>query len=93
MFNINLTNQRKLSTICFSLSFAWLLAFPFEGKVLYALVKNTDINAAALSWTAIIAHFIGLITGGFIIKSQPSAKSTLIISMGVCISEIGRAHV
>ena len=34
---ITATNNRRLSVTVFSLFFAWLLAFPFEGRILYAL--------------------------------------------------------
>jgi len=78
--------QRKYSTIGFSLFFAWLLSFPFEGQILYSLAENSEADGSFLSLVAVLAHFIGLFTSGFFIKRQFAAKMTMINSTVVCIS-------
>lgn len=82
----NESDQRKLSIISFSLFSAWLLSFPFEGQVLYALVKKTNIDEAALVLTAICLHFVGLIITGFCVKRQDAAKVTMIASSVACLA-------
>ena len=36
-------NGRRLSIIVFSLFFSWMLAFPFQGQILYALSDKFNI--------------------------------------------------
>lgn len=40
-------DNRRLSVIVFSLFFSWLLAFPFEGRILYALADYHHILASS----------------------------------------------
>lgn len=79
-------DQRKLSIISFSLFSAWLLSFPFEGQVLYALVKKANIDETTLVLTAICSHFVGLVVTGFWVKRQDTARITMIASSVVCLA-------
>ncbi|KUO64308.1 MAG: hypothetical protein APF84_09735 [Gracilibacter sp. BRH_c7a] len=78
--------QHKLSIISFSLFFAWLLAFPFEGQVLYALAENAKTDGADLSLMVVFGHFIGLFISGTFIKKQVVAKMAMITAAVVCIA-------
>ena len=79
-------SNKVLSTISFYLFSAWLLAFPFEGQVLYALAENAKIDGFSVSLLAVFANFIGLFSSGFFIKKQVAAKTTMIIAIIVCIA-------
>jgi hypothetical protein len=38
---------RRITVIVFSPFFSWLLAFPFEGQILYAITDCNDISACS----------------------------------------------
>jgi DNA-binding CsgD family transcriptional regulator len=78
-------SERSLSILVFSLFFSWLLAFPFEGQVLYAIINTYEIDAYALTFGSIAAHFIGLSTCGFFIKTMKAAKGLMLLSIVICI--------
>lgn len=82
-FNLN---QQEKSIMCFCLFSCWLLSVPFEGKVLYKLMENSEVEGITLVIFAIFANFIGLFSNGFFVKKQNSAKMTMITSIVVCIS-------
>ena len=79
-------DQRGLSIICFSLFSAWMLSFPFEGQILYALLKKADINQSALVLTAVCLNFVGLFIAGFLVRRQDAARVTMIASLVVCLA-------
>lgn len=79
-------SRRSLSVIIFSLYFSWLLAFPFQGQVLYAISDYYHIDSTSLAFGATIAHFTGLFACGFFIKSIRSANSLMTFSMIICIA-------
>jgi DNA-binding CsgD family transcriptional regulator len=68
------------------LFFAWLLAFPFEGQVLYAIAGKYNIDAYSLTFGSIAVHFTGLFLCGFYIKTQKTAKSLMLFSNIMCIT-------
>lgn len=73
-----------MSIIVFSLFFSWLLAFPFEGQVLYAITDRFNIDAHILIFGSILAHFIGLFASGFIVKTMKKAKYLMTFSIVLC---------
>jgi len=77
-------NNRYISIAGFSLLFAYLLSFLFEGQVLYSILAYYDVLRSPYILIAIIAHFAGLFTCGFFVKSLISAKYTMLSSMSVC---------
>ncbi|PKM94365.1 MAG: helix-turn-helix transcriptional regulator [Firmicutes bacterium HGW-Firmicutes-1] len=79
-------DQRKFAVICFSFFFAWILAVPFEGQVLYALTEKANVDPSKYIFISILANFIGLISCGFIVRKQISAKIVMIISILICVS-------
>lgn len=78
-------NQKILSILSISLFSAWLLSVLFEGQVLYSIIESNKQNITYNSVAAIIAHFLGLVICGLIVKNQVQAKKTTIISICLCI--------
>lgn len=78
-------DERQLSIIVFALFFSWLLAFPFEGQVLYALSGRYNIEVHNLIFGVITFHFLGLGLSGFFIRTMKVAKKFIISSIVFCI--------
>ena len=74
-------NERKRSTLVHSLFSAWMLAFLFEGQILFSLVGyygSSSPNEMIFGGTA--AFFLGLLLGGLFIKSKRAAKNLFLYS-------------
>jgi len=82
---IKASNGRVLSVLSFSFLFSYLMAFLFEGRVLYGLLEERQIEASAYVVSAIAAHFAGLICGGLFVKTTRAARRALILGMGICL--------
>gem|GEM_PF-6461491 len=54
-------DERRLSIIVFALLFSWMLAFPFEGQVLYAQTRQYGIAPHTMVFMAVAAHFCGFV--------------------------------
>ena len=78
-------DQHKLTVIVFSLFFAWILSFPFEGQLIYSLSEQFSLNADRIVFTAIFSHFLGLFLCGFFVKNTAMAKKVILISILVCL--------
>ncbi len=78
-------NERRLSVVVFSLFFAWLLAFPFEGRILYALADYYQAEPRKMVFGAVAATCVGLFSCGFFIKSMKAAKWYILGSIIFCI--------
>ena len=84
MDGLKTVNARRLSIAAFSFSFAYVLSFQFEGAVLYSLLNMHETDPSGYILAAIIAHFTGLCTCGMLVRSQATAKSMMLGSMGLC---------
>ncbi|MGR6835960.1 response regulator transcription factor [Syntrophomonas erecta] len=73
---------RRLSVLAFSLLFAYLLSFVFEGQVFYSLMDYFKISSTTFIFTAIIAHFVGLFGCGFFVKTSRAAKIVMLYGIG-----------
>ena len=82
--NIVTIEPRRLSVIAFSLLFAYLLSFVFEGQVLYSLTDYFKVSSTNFIIAAIVAHFAGLFGCGFFVKTPNNAKMTMLYAMGGC---------
>jgi DNA-binding CsgD family transcriptional regulator len=82
-------DERRLSVVVFSLFFSWLLAFPFEGQILYSLVGTFDLLPDGMIFGAIAVHFAGLLLCGFFIKTMKAAKRLMLSSIAFCILASG----
>ncbi|MGI5979244.1 MAG: LuxR C-terminal-related transcriptional regulator [Oscillospiraceae bacterium] len=78
-------NTRLLSVAAFSFLFAYLLSFVFEGQVLYSTIDAFGAQANTYILAAIVAHFAGLFTCGYFIKTIQQAKRFMPVSMGLCL--------
>ena len=85
MNQLKVVNNRLFSITGFSLLFAYLLSFLFEGQVLYSMLAYHNVKDSAYILAAIVAHFAGLFSCGYLIKSPAAAKYMMLGSMGVCI--------
>jgi DNA-binding CsgD family transcriptional regulator len=85
MNQLKVVNNRIFSITGFSLLFAYLLSFLFEGQVLYSMLAYHNVHDPAYIMTAIVAHFVGLFSCGYLVKSGVAAKYTMLSSMGVCL--------
>lgn len=79
-------DNRSLSIIVFATFFAWMLSFPFEGQVLYAIADRYAFDPRALIFEAIAAHLVGLFGCGFFIKTMRAAKNLMLYSIVFCIA-------
>lgn len=80
-----LKDDRFISVAAFSFLFAYLLSFVFEGRVLYNLLAQYNLETNTYILAAIIAHFLGLFSCGFFVKSPQAAKR---VSVGGAILSI-----
>jgi DNA-binding CsgD family transcriptional regulator len=85
MNGYNLSSSRKLSIAGFSFLFAYILAFQFEGQVLYSLLALRGTNTNCYILAVIIAHFIGLFTCSLFVKSMRDAKKMILSGMSLCL--------
>jgi DNA-binding CsgD family transcriptional regulator/MFS family permease len=86
MKGLKTLNARRLSVVGFSFFFAYILSFQFEGQVLYSLLDLRETDAGRYILAAMIAHFAGLFTCGMFVRSQTSARSMVLIGVGVCLA-------
>ncbi|HXK77086.1 MAG TPA: helix-turn-helix transcriptional regulator [Oscillospiraceae bacterium] len=77
-------NARLLSVAVFSFFFSWMLAFPFEGRILYALTDFYGTDAAPFIFGAIAAVFLGLLSCGCFVKTMRAAKRLILFSIAFC---------
>ena len=68
-------DKRARSVWAFSLLFAYVLSFLFEGKALYGLLEKGGVAPATYVLTAIVAHFFGLFTCGLFLQIAARGKS------------------
>ncbi|MHB8130359.1 MAG: LuxR C-terminal-related transcriptional regulator [Mobilitalea sp.] len=78
-------DNRKLSVIVFSMFFSWILAFPFEGQVLYAIAEEYNFEIHNLVFSCITAHFFGLLGCGFFVKTIKAIKRMILFSILFCL--------
>jgi len=79
-------NDRNLSVIVFSLFSAWLLAVPFEGRILFSLLNFYQVPSQPIIFGSMAAHCAGLILCGFIVRNMRAAKKLMLFSIAFCIA-------
>ncbi|AEE95505.1 LuxR family transcriptional regulator [Mahella australiensis] len=79
-------DDRLLSVIVFSLFFSWLLAFPFEGQILYVLADSFHMDPHDMVFGAIAVHFAGLFSAGIFVRKMQFAKRMMLFSIVFCMS-------
>lgn len=83
VFHISI-NDRVLSVVVFSLFFSWMLAFPFQGQILFAATGAYGVQPLGIALGAVAATFTGLFLCGFFIKTVKSAKMLMLGSIIFC---------
>ena len=81
--------DRRLTVIVFSLFFSWLLAVPFEGQVLYAVMDYHGVSPQSFVFGAMAAHIAGLLMCAVFIRNTRTAKRLVLISIAVCAAATG----
>lgn len=71
-------NERNLSVIIFTLFSTWLISFPYEGTILYALAQCFSLDVQPMVLGVIIVHMIGLFSCGLYIKNIRAAKHLML---------------
>ncbi len=77
-------NTRIRSVLQLALFFAYVLAFIFEGAAFYSLAGHHGTDPAGMVMAAVICVFLGLVTGGFLIKDIHAARRVMPGGMAVC---------
>jgi len=85
----DVSHSRLLTVVVFSLFFSWLLAFPFEGQILYAVMDYHGVSAQSFIFEAMAAHFAGLIVCGFLVRNMRVAKRLILFSIAFCTAATG----
>jgi len=67
--------------ISFSIVFGWIMSFPYEGPVMYALAGEQGLNVVLLNTFTVFSHFLGLFCGRFINKSPEQSKRNIMVSV------------
>lgn len=67
-------DERSLSIIVHSLFSAWMLAFLFEGQILYLLADFYGLSPAVMVFMGVAGVFSGLLLGGLFMKSKRGAR-------------------
>jgi DNA-binding CsgD family transcriptional regulator len=76
-------NGRFQSILAFSFLSTYILSFLFEGQVLYGLQDLHHTTTSGYILLAIVAHFFGLFTCGFIAKTAAIARCVMLGGMGL----------
>lgn len=77
-YRLLLEDKRILSVSSFSLLFAYLLSFVFEGQVLYRIMEFFHVEAIPFIFSAIIVQFLGLASSGFLVNPFLGPKKTML---------------
>ncbi len=73
-------NERSLSILVHSLFSSWMLAFLFEGQILYSLAGSFDLAPGVMVFGGISAIFAGSFSCGFFVKTKKAAKRLFLCS-------------
>ncbi len=76
--------ERRLSVMAFVLFSAWLLAFAFEGRVLYAIFGPYFPDPHRLALGAVLSHLAGLVFFGLLITAKKTARRMMLVAPGAC---------
>ena len=77
-------NDRNNSIIIFALLLSWVLAFPFEGQILYAVSWYYGYDIKWLIYAGVLSYAAGSLAGNFLIKDGRRVKSLFIFTVILC---------
>ncbi len=82
-------NYRFISTIIISIITAWVIAFPFEQQILFAVSAYYHYKIVLFAMHGIMIHILGAVCAGFLIHRLPAIKKlfqyTILLDIIVCI--------
>ena len=73
-------NERNMAVLVHALFSSWMLSFLFEGQIFQHLAKEYNFAEDSIIISSSAAMFLGLLLGGFIIKSKRHAKRLFLYS-------------
>lgn len=73
-------NERNMAVLVHSLFSSWMLSFLFEGQVFQSLAKEFNYGVDLLIFGSSAGHFLGLLLGGFIVKTKIQARCLFLYS-------------
>lgn len=77
-------HERRLSITVFVLFSSWLLALPFEGRLLSEIAGKHALDTGGLVIGAVAATAAGLLFWGFLIRSKKTARRLILCSTAIC---------
>jgi len=72
--------------INFSLVFGWIMSFPYEGPVMYAMAGEKGIDGILLNTLTVFFHFGGLFSGRYMARDTISAKKIIVTCTGLSLA-------
>ncbi|MDF2905019.1 MAG: transcriptional regulator, LuxR family [Herbinix sp.] len=82
-------SNRNTSVIIFALLLSWVLAFPFEGQILYAVSWHYGYDIRWLIYAGILAYSTGTIASDFFVKDGRMVKKLFTITLYLCVLASG----
>lgn len=73
-------NERNMAVLVHSLFSSWMLSLIFEGQVFRQIAKVNNFAAGSIIIGSSAAMFLGLLLGGFLIKTKVHAKRLFLYS-------------
>jgi hypothetical protein len=73
-------NERNMAVLVHALFSSWMLSFLFEGQIFQYLAKEYNFGVDLIIFGSSLAMFLGLLLGGFIIKTKRHAKRLFLYS-------------
>lgn len=77
---IDLLNERNRAVLVHSLFSSWMLSLIFEGQIFQYFAKEYNFTVDLIIIGSSAAMFLGLLLGGFIIKTKLQAKRLFLYS-------------
>jgi len=70
--------NKTLLILCFSIFFGWVISFPYEGPVMYALVSARGLDGALFNNLSVFALGSGLLFGSYLTSTTLRAKKVIL---------------
>ncbi|HKM02079.1 MAG TPA: helix-turn-helix transcriptional regulator [Sedimentibacter sp.] len=73
-------NEHNMAVLVHSLFSSWMLSLIFEGQIFHHIAKDYNFGVDLIIFSSSLAMFLGLLLGGFIIKTKRHAKRLFLYS-------------
>ena len=76
-----MTKKKKLLLLIIGISilFGWIMSFPYEGPVFFALAGDYGVNESLLNLLSVLFHAAGLFCGGILAGKVSNLKKVLLL--------------